>query len=48
LIGIFIYGTVWLLLVAIHGGGIRKMINLPVAVLIILLLVSPWLPSIMG
>jgi hypothetical protein len=48
LIGIFIYGTVWLLLVAIHGGGTRKMINLPVAVFIILLLVSPWLPSIMG
>ena len=48
LIGIFIYGTVWLLLVAIHGGGTRKMINLPVALFIILLLVSPWLPSIMG
>jgi predicted membrane-bound spermidine synthase len=48
LIGIFIYGTVWLLLVAIHGAGTRKMINLPVAVFIILLLVSPWLPSIMG
>jgi predicted membrane-bound spermidine synthase len=48
LIGIFIYGTVWLLLVAIHGGGTRKMINLCVAVFIILLLVSPWLPSIMG
>jgi len=48
LIGIFIYGTVWLLLVAIHGGGARKMINLPVAVFIILLLVSPWLPSMMG
>jgi spermidine synthase len=48
LIGIFIYGAVWLLLVAIHGGGTRKMINLPVAVFIILLLVSPWLPSIMG
>jgi predicted membrane-bound spermidine synthase len=48
LIGILIYGTVWLLLVAIHGGGIRKMINLPVAVFIILLLISPWLPSIMG
>jgi hypothetical protein len=44
LIGIFIYGTVWLLLVAIHGAGTRKMINLPVAVFIILLLVSPWLP----
>jgi predicted membrane-bound spermidine synthase len=48
LIGIFIYGTVWLLLVAIHGGGIRKIINVPVAVFIILLLVSPWLPSIIG
>jgi len=48
LIGIFIYGTVWLLLVAIHRAGIRKVINLPVAVFIILLLVSPWLPSIMG
>ncbi|MGB5925253.1 MAG: hypothetical protein WBH01_04075 [Dehalococcoidia bacterium] len=48
LIGIFIYGTVWLLLVAIHGGGTRKMINLPVAVFIILLLVSPWLPSMMN
>jgi spermidine synthase len=48
LIGIFIYGTVWLLLVAIHRGGTRKMINLPVALFIILLLVSPWLPSIMG
>ena len=48
LLGIFIYGTVWLLLVAIHGGGIRKMINLPVAVFIVLLLVSPWLPNIMG
>jgi hypothetical protein len=48
LIGIFIYGTVWLLLVAIHGAGTRKMINLPVAVFIILLLVSPWLPRIMG
>jgi predicted membrane-bound spermidine synthase len=48
LIGIFIYGAVWLLLVAIHGGGIRKIINLPVALFIILLLVSPWLPNIMG
>jgi len=48
LIGIFIYGTVWLLLVAIHGGGTRKMINLSAAVFIVLLLVSPWLPSIMG
>jgi hypothetical protein len=48
LIGIFIYGAVWLLLVAIHGGGVRKMINLPVAVFIILLLVSPWLPGVMG
>jgi hypothetical protein len=48
LIGIFIYGAVWLLLVAIHGGGARKMINLPVAVFIILLLVSPWLPGMMG
>jgi len=48
LIGIFIYGAVWLLLVAIHGGGTRNMINLPVALFIILLLVSPWLPSIMG
>lgn len=48
LIGVFIYGAVWLLLVAIHGGGTRKMINLPVAVFIILLLVSPWLPSIIG
>jgi len=48
LTGIFIYGTVWLLLVAIHGGSIRKIINVPVAVFIILLLVSPWLPSIMG
>ncbi len=48
LIGIFIYGAVWLLLVAIHGGGARKVINLPVAVFIILLLVSPWLPSMMG
>jgi hypothetical protein len=48
LIGIFIYGAVWLLLVAIHGGGTRKVINLPVAVFIIGLLVSPWLPSIMG
>ena len=48
LIGIFIYGAVWLLLVAIHGGGTRKMINLPVALFIILLLVSPWLPSIIG
>jgi hypothetical protein len=47
LIGIFIYGTVWLLLVAIHGAGTHKMINLPVAVFIILLLVSPWLPNIM-
>jgi len=47
-IGIFIYGTVWLLLVAIHGCGARKLINLSVAVFIILLLVSPWLPSIMG
>ncbi|MFN2189328.1 MAG: hypothetical protein ACK2T3_11225, partial [Candidatus Promineifilaceae bacterium] len=45
LIGILIYGAVWLLLVAIHGGAIRKMINLPVAVFIILLLVSPWLPG---
>jgi hypothetical protein len=48
LIGILIYGAVWLLLVAIHGGAIRKMINLPVAVFIILLLVSPWLPGIVG
>ncbi len=48
LIGIFIYGAVWLLLAAIHGGGTRKMINLPVAVFIVLLLVSPWLPSTMG
>jgi len=48
LIGIFVYGTVWLLLVAIHGGGARKMINLPVAVFIILLLVSPWLPGMIG
>jgi hypothetical protein len=48
LIGIIIYGAVWLLLVAIHGGGAPKLINLSVAVFIILLLVSPWLPSIMG
>jgi hypothetical protein len=48
LVGIFIYGAVWLLLVAVHGGGARKIINLPVAVFIILLLVSPWLPSIAG
>jgi hypothetical protein len=48
LIGILIYGAVWLLLVAIHGGAIRKMINLPVAVFIILLLASPWLPGIVG
>ena len=48
LIGILIYGAVWLLLVTIHGGAIRKMINLPVAVFIILLLVSPWLPGIVG
>jgi hypothetical protein len=48
LIGIFIYGAVWLLLVAIHGGGTRKMINLPVAVFITLLLVSPWLPGMLG
>jgi hypothetical protein len=48
LIGIFIYGAVWLLLVAIHGDGTRKLINLPVAVFIILLLVSPWLPGIIG
>jgi hypothetical protein len=48
LIGILIYGAVWLLLVAIHGGAIRKLINLLVAVFIILLLVSPWLPGIVG
>jgi predicted membrane-bound spermidine synthase len=48
LVGIFIYGAVWLLLVAVHGGGARKIINLPVAVFIILLLVSPWLPRIAG
>jgi hypothetical protein len=48
LIGVFIYGAVWVLLVAIHRGGIRKMINVPVAVFIILLLVSPWLPSMIG
>jgi hypothetical protein len=48
LIGIFIYGAVWLLLVAIHGGGTRRVINLCVAVFIVLLLVSPWLPSTMG
>jgi len=48
LIGIFIYGAVWLLLVAIHRGGTRRVIDLCVAVFIILLLVSPWLPSMMG
>ena len=48
LIGVFIYGVVWLLLVAIHGGGTRKMINVPVALFIILLLVSPCLPIMMG
>jgi hypothetical protein len=48
LIGVLIYGAVWVLLVAIHGGGVRKLINLSVAVFIILLLVSPWLPSTMG
>jgi predicted membrane-bound spermidine synthase len=48
LIGILIYGVVWLLLVAIHGGGTRKMINLPVAAFVILLLVSPWLPGMIG
>ncbi|MGQ9546703.1 MAG: hypothetical protein ACUVTR_06065 [Dehalococcoidia bacterium] len=48
LIGIFIYGGVWLLLVAIHGGGTRRLINLPVAVFIILLLISPWMPGIAG
>jgi hypothetical protein len=47
-IGILIYGAVWLLLMAIHGGALRKMITLPVAVFIILLLVSPWLPGIVG
>ena len=48
LIGIFIYGTIWLLLVAIHGRGTRKIVNLFAAVFIILLLVSPWLPSVIG
>ena len=48
LIGIFIYGTVWLLLVAIHGRGTHKIINLSAAVFIILLLVLPWLPSVIG
>ena len=48
LIGIFIYGVVWLLLVAIHGGGARKLIKLPAAVFVILLLVSPWLPGVIG
>jgi len=48
LVGILIYGAVWLLLTAIHRQGMRKIVNLSVAVLIILLLVSPWLPSIIG
>jgi spermidine synthase len=48
LIGVVIYGAVWLLLVAIHGGTARRMINVPVAVFIVVLLVSPWLPRMMG
>jgi len=48
LIGIFIYGAVWLLLIAIHGRGMRKIISLFIAVFIILLLVSPWLPGLIG
>jgi len=48
LVGTFIYGAVWLLLVAIHGGATRRVINLCVAVFIIVLLVSPWLPSMMS
>jgi spermidine synthase len=48
LIGVVIYGAVWLLLVAIHGGAARRMINVPVAVFIVVLLVSPWLPRMMG
>ncbi|UCB42847.1 MAG: hypothetical protein JSV77_10435 [Dehalococcoidales bacterium] len=48
LIGIFIYLTVWLLLVAIHGQGARKTISLSAAVFIILVLASPWLPGVIG
>jgi hypothetical protein len=48
LIGVVIYGAVWLLLVAIHGGAARRMMNVPVAVFIAVLLVSPWLPRMMG
>jgi hypothetical protein len=48
LIGVFIYGAVWLLLIAIHGRGARKIISLFIAVFIILLLVSPWLPGVTG
>jgi len=48
LIGIFVYGVIWLLLVALHGQGARKIISLSAAVFIVLLLISPWLPNITG